>query len=285
MGGSSPQARGTHLRRWSQTETGRFIPAGAGNTAYTVDTRIAVSVHPRRRGEHQPSGGAVLWYRGSSPQARGTRRYASAGRSRRRFIPAGAGNTGPGYRAGRQGSVHPRRRGEHRVMDGLDIQAIGSSPQARGTPSTTPATRATRRFIPAGAGNTLLVRQGVHTTAVHPRRRGEHDVTCPRTTALNGSSPQARGTPTYTQSAPDLNRFIPAGAGNTSGNVDIACDVSVHPRRRGEHGVIDLPLQPVIGSSPQARGTHTAVNPAAGWSRFIPAGAGNTPSYQNRWCL
>ncbi len=71
-------------------------------------------------------------------------------------------------------------------------------------------------------------------------------------------------------------RFIPAGAGNTSGRRPPMAFMTVHPRRRGEHGVSSISSSHPNGSSPQARGTHLRAEIREYANRFIPAGAGNT---------
>ncbi len=52
LGGLSPLARGTQLRRSTQLNKPRFIPAGAGNTFIRTLPVIRVTVYPRWRGEH-----------------------------------------------------------------------------------------------------------------------------------------------------------------------------------------------------------------------------------------
>ena len=132
--GSSPQARGTHLRYLILLLNLRFIPAGAGNTISLTDGTNTVTVHPRRRGEH----------------ARKSDIESILGR----FIPAGAGNTS---------SAEIKSR-----------EIDGSSPQARGTHRVYACKRGHARFIPAGAGNTRRPLLLYTTIPVHPRRRGEH---------------------------------------------------------------------------------------------------------------
>ena len=58
------------------------------------------------------------------------------------------------------------------------------------------------------------------------------------------------------------------------------CEVSVHPRTRGEHRRFAAHIAPIAGSSPHARGTLCAELDHQAEHRFIPARAGNTlPSY------
>ena len=154
--GSSPQARGTHTKLTAGDKEIRFIPAGAGNTSRLRLRLRQMSVHPRRRGEHHISRSVYPDFRGSSPQARGTRQAPQPAPASGRFIPAGAGNTSQHYGCMAGPQVHPRRRGEH-FTSLFDPQKIsGSSPQARGTLSLSNLCNSHRRFIPAGAGNTQM---------------------------------------------------------------------------------------------------------------------------------
>ncbi|EGB85510.1 hypothetical protein HMPREF9542_05091, partial [Escherichia coli MS 117-3] len=71
------------------------------------------------------------------------------------------------------------------------------------------------RFIPAGAGNSLLYHDRALIPPVYPRWRGElvpdrnGDMRC------LGLSPLARGTPKNAAFFAFYRRFIPAGAGNS----------------------------------------------------------------------
>ena len=177
--------------------------------------QIWPTVHPRRRGEHAQRFIPADACRGSSPQARGTRRNTYLNLNRRRFIPAGAGNTGVLRAFPDAQSVHPRRRGEHaHPLSDLGPDR-GSSPQARGTRAIQPLRVHKQRFIPAGAGNTWARAHALRRFSVHPRRRGEHMQTVRLCWSAGGSSPQARGTRIRVGIHGDHKRFIPAGAGNT----------------------------------------------------------------------
>ena len=278
--GSSPQARGTPGLLRVRCGCKRFIPAGAGNTAARGHRTPQKSVHPRRRGEHANRGGNTVGCHGSSPQARGTRPCRLSNQPRRRFIPAGAGNTLLQYPTGSGRAVHPRRRGEHvRIPSGFAYHG-GSSPQARGTRSLGGSESPENRFIPAGAGNTWVCRMRSGSWPVHPRRRGEHATSNPLTPLLIGSSPQARGTRARVNCRSTTKRFIPAGAGNTTLNTYYRYVNTVHPRRRGEHAPVRGRSAISYGSSPQARGTQTPDRRRRISRRFIPAGAGNTSEHR-----
>ena len=274
--GSSPQARGTHRRRFERRGPGRFIPAGAGNTSARSMPASPAPVHPRRRGEHSSSMRRLDAPSGSSPQARGTPAHADRAISARRFIPAGAGNTADPTTSRGPRPVHPRRRGEHPEHGHICDFVDGSSPQARGTRDRPADRSALDRFIPAGAGNTPRSRNPPPYTAVHPRRRGEHLSAAGAWFASLGSSPQARGTLRRPGSGRWPRRFIPAGAGNTDRPGQARAAQPVHPRRRGEHARGGACRTSTSGSSPQARGTPSDGRDIALRGRFIPAGAGNT---------
>ena len=219
--GSSPQARGTPRSPHPAGCGWRFIPAGAGNTPINKLSVILLSVHPRRRGEHESNQGGDWIPAGSSPQARGTRTVAIDARPQLRFIPAGAGNTSGRDQQHEGKTVHPRRRGEHWSIVRYRSVFHGSSPQARGTRRIFDTQDCGARFIPAGAGNTTPPRGWSSQPTVHPRRRGEHRRPMPSIKLPDGSSPQARGTHGSYAQHPALWRFIPAGAGNT-----YACAIS-----------------------------------------------------------
>ncbi len=71
------------------------------------------------------------------------------------------------------------------------------------------------RFIPAGAGNTVAIRNQYRPAPVYPRWRGEHRVLFAPAVVDFGLSPLARGTHNLDKINQYKSRFIPAGAGNT----------------------------------------------------------------------
>ncbi len=152
----------------------------------------------------------------------------------------------------------------------------GSSLQAQGTRRCYRPAVSGCRFIPAGAGNTTAPSILFSAVAVHPCRRREHPARFRQALLRSGSSLQAQGTLVAGEVYKRVNRFIPAGAGNTKPRALSAPSRAVHPCRRREHaGSEGHGLRPP-GSSLQAQGTLEF--PGAKWQikRFIPAGAGNT---------
>ncbi len=235
-----------------------------------------VTVYPRWRGEHRLPGISQERESGLSPLARGTPSTNTKTALISRFIPAGAGNTLILVCLFPLMMVYPRWRGEHASLFGLCYADFGLSPLARGTQQSKPIANSSKRFIPAGAGNTLQTVKRKHKFAVYPRWRGEHFRELNVVKAHLGLSPLARGTQGRTPLRPRPQRFIPAGAGNTFRCCLIFLNASVCPRWRGEHSSAVRGFIPRYGLSPLARGTHCGSFTALTFPRFIPAGAGNT---------
>ena len=229
MGGEHP------LERPHVSPAVRFIPAWAGNTDHRPWCCRTPTVHPRMGGEHGDHRDAVVTYVGSSPHGRGTRRPDHVLHDLHRFIPAWAGNTGPGDVGDSRIAVHPRMGGEHGTPIGTVWSAIGSSPHGRGTPPDALDGDRGVRFIPAWAGNTRRWARDSRSMTVHPRMGGEHTPEPPRAEHPDGSSPHGRGTRRTGTRTRWHTRFIPAWAGNTTGCARVRKCQPVHPRMGGEH--------------------------------------------------
>ncbi len=193
--GLSPLARGTLCRCQHCWRVIRFIPAGAGNTKFILINTAFVSVYPRWRGEHFTTIGGHATAHGLSPLARGTPPRTHEQAITDRFIPAGAGNTSCLMCRWPGGTVYPRWRGEHPFIFVSSWRDLGLSPLARGTRTKYPSLNPRRRFIPAGAGNTIETFHAIKQAAVYPRWRGEHLLIKWRARCVYGLSPLARGTP------------------------------------------------------------------------------------------
>ena len=159
---------------------------------------------------------------GSSPRGRGTRLTDFPYQPRTRIIPAWAGNTPEFFGIPDVTPDHPRVGGEHFVKQSGPLLWSGSSPRGRGTQCCRSDAGASRRIIPAWAGNTSPVSLGAGNTYQaspmpdHPRVGGEHLIPTKGTFILDGSSPRGRGTHTTGSSSSPRGRIIPAWAGNTS---------------------------------------------------------------------
>ncbi len=195
LAGSSPQAWGTPQEHRQNSKRSRFIPTGVGNTRDRPLRWKHLSVHPHRRGEHPSMQVVSAVLPGSSPQAWGTLFTGITSHAVRRFIPTGVGNTDVVPYGPSANTVHPHRRGEHKLFSWLIFPPCGSSPQAWGTRVKFSGEREVGRFIPTGVGNTRTKSFTAPRTSVHPHRRGEHHYVAGRRVRDIGSSPQAWGTP------------------------------------------------------------------------------------------
>ena len=175
-------------------------------------------------------------------------------------------------------------RGEHRRPTAFSRPLKGSSPHARGAPSSDPFRHDRDGIIPACAGSTpdrpcFLVR-----AEDHPRMRGEHAIMRGKPWFATGSSPHARGARLQMPSSVWRARIIPACAGSTAaadGKLPVEGD---HPRMRGEHVFGALMGSDPRGSSPHARGAQEVAGRRVAWPGIIPACAGSTESGSNSTC-
>ena len=132
------------------------------------------------------------------------------------------------------------------------------------------------RFTPAHAGNTHVNAEEAGSLEVHPRSRGEYLLTLHQTDPEPGSSPLTRGIRGPKPENVEKARFIPAHAGNTLFEIEQCILLGVHPRSRGEYGLLSVLLSRYSGSSPLTRGIHRLILQTDCLPRFIPAHAGNT---------
>ena len=210
--------------------------------------------HPRPRGVYGGGGGVSLGAAGSSPPARGLRAGAWCPPRWCRIIPARAGFTLGWACRHRLGWDHPRPRGVYAAELRRRLNALGSSPPARGLRFGGAGGEGAGGIIPARAGFTLLhVRRGCRCWD-HPRPRGvyaeaadAHDfsqgssppargllaVTCTPHGGVEGSSPPARGLRGGLFSAGSGDRIIPARAGFTCWRRPRGRRLRDHPRPRG----------------------------------------------------
>ena len=186
---------------------------------------------------------------------RGTHVLRWACPTRRRFIPACAGNAWlPTYRTATY-AVHPRVCGERRRPGTPAISRCGSSPRVRGTPRSARHRASPTRFIPACAGNAKLSRSIRAFSSVHPRVCGERVDDVDAAGRQLGSSPRVRGTLETEWRRFEQRRFIPACAGNAGRRAGWRAVPAVHPRVCGERKAISIWIFSPGGSSPRVRGT------------------------------
>ena len=167
------------------------------------------------RGEHPFRPVSWAMQRGSSPHARGAPGRHPSGRAAGGIIPACAGSTETRSSGLTRCWDHPRMRGEHDERSRPPSHAVGSSPYARGAPSSVKYPLPPGRIIPACAGSTRRTSRRAYGRRDHPRMRGEHEYTPSAPPPQVGSSPHARGVPCGDAREGVRRGIIPACAGST----------------------------------------------------------------------
>ena len=233
MEGSSPLARGLRVLVLALLGLAGIIPARAGFTPPGRWTPGRMRDHPRSRGVYplHPVGGGDP--PGSSPLARGLPDIGVSINGWSGIIPARAGFTrhrGVDQRLVRD---HPRSRGVYIGWGSDFASTMGSSPLARGLPPAAPRGGQRQRIIPARAGFTNRSTGAPITTRDHPRSRGVYSRMPPQWRRRSGSSPLARGLPSFTWDADGRPGIIPARAGFTNWIGEPRCVTWDHPRSRG----------------------------------------------------
>ena len=274
--GSSPLARGLLDLGVQGGQAARIIPARAGFTRPRLDAPSRRRDHPRSRGVYPPSPPSSATRPGSSPLARGLHGRHLDRPDAPGIIPARAGFTARRRRSCAGPRDHPRSRGVYACGDWRPNSAHGSSPLARGLPSSTPRARCWGGIIPARAGFTRATSAATTSSTDHPRSRGVyHGAELGRLPGV-GSSPLARGLPPGPPPRPPPRRIIPARAGFTIAQTAAVRSPWDHPRSRGVYGGELASGRASTGSSPLARGLQLAGETGVGWERIIPARAGFT---------
>jgi len=193
--GSSPLARGLRRPGPAFVHPRGIIPARAGFTGRLWSCQGRPRDHPRSRGVYLCTPGCGALKLGSSPLARGLRRDQGGHVRLPGIIPARAGFTTPPHPWRTSPRDHPRSRGVYMARNSAGSLGSGSSPLARGLP-TSSAT-------------------GPWPGTDHPRSRGVYPESSARTPAISGSSPLARGLLWDDFSLLSILRIIPARAGFT----------------------------------------------------------------------
>ena len=241
-----------------------IIPARAGFTPRSARTLTGTRDHPRSRGVYTNRSHAWALNRGSSPLARGLRRFCRAGAWWCGIIPARAGFTS-GVLAGASNAWdHPRSRGVYPATRRRLSPSLGSSPLARGLRAAVEDDGAAARIIPARAGFTTAVRFVHWVQRDHPRSRGVYLVSA----GVGGGG----------------GGIIPARAGFTTRGRVAPRMAGDHPRSRGVYFSMSSRRLHTDGSSPLARGLLVVVSGRVFSCGIIPARAGftDTLSCHNR---
>ena len=191
--GSSPLARGLLDGRRRRRGHHGIIPARAGFTTKNAATWLNAGDHPRSRGVYIPAHGESTCHCGSSPLARGLLNPDPTSGLSSRIIPARAGFTPVRTAGSIVAGDHPRSRGVYSRRPAPVTLRAGSSPLARGLPSSSFTTVSTGGIIPARAGFTARPDRVRRLGRDHPRSRGVYRMGGGALGPAPGSSPLARG--------------------------------------------------------------------------------------------
>ena len=196
---------------------------------------------------------------GSSPRMRGKPSTRGLQGTRRRIIPAHAGQTLRCTRASGATSDHPRACGANYGSNSTFQSFSGSSPRMRGkrSPSCLAASRPD--------------------SPDHPRACGANSFTPAFNWPSTGSSPRMRGKLICRFCRRCRMRIIPAHAGQTSAASMSTNSSADHPRACGANQQRAGEAQLACGSSPRMRGKRSAIPHEPRHVRIIPAHAGQTP--------
>ena len=150
--GLSPRTRGNLADpRMFDTLAGS-IPANAGEPPRRARRLLTPRVYPRERGGTWTPANAAAVAAGLSPRTRGNRRRDGRAGQRLGSIPANAGEPARPSASSRQCGVYPRERGGTCANAPTTTRSRGLSPRTRGNRSDGEEGRASRRSIPANAG-------------------------------------------------------------------------------------------------------------------------------------
>ena len=192
------------------------------------------------------------------------------------IIPARAGFTIESSENSSQKRDHPRSRGVYRGLVHDGAPGPGSSPLARGLHAPVGESIRFCRIIPARAGFTSTTRSARGADRDHPRSRGVYTASALRRPGCQGSSPLARGLPSWFVSIQSRIGIIPARAGFTRLLCALFFIRGDHPRSRGVYRIQTVATTPATGSSPLARGLLKTLDHASHRRGIIPARAGFT---------
>ena len=174
---------------------GRIIPARAGQTSTTPDSRGRTPDHPRACGANGGVGSSDIVQCGSSPRVRGKLPPIRERRNPLRIIPARAGQTQ--LKAGVECVPvdHPRACGANYEIRPMGAKEYGSSPRVRGKRAQPGNSGSLIRIIPARAGQTNSNSMWQREYADHPRACGANAALAYAASLAAGSSPRVRGKP------------------------------------------------------------------------------------------
>ena len=274
--GLSPRVRGKPNVLPPSPVSAGSIPACAGETIAPDAVARRRRVYPRVCGGNPTVQTFARRDRGLSPRVRGKRLGLAQGGQVGRSIPACAGETRFRPATGGGGGVYPRVCGGNASSPPCSVVMSGLSPRVRGKRRWTICASASRRSIPACAGETGGGHGVVSCCSVYPRVCGGNTARHRQRAPPSGLSPRVRGKHQQAAHRGFRMRSIPACAGETGVCVDQQGHPWVYPRVCGGNRQ-PRPFQyQVQGLSPRVRGKPIIFPNYLLDGRSIPACAGET---------
>ena len=195
MRGLSPRGRGKLARRPLLTRRYRSIPAWAGETATSTDTRLCEKVYPRVGGGNRRNGRLQWSLIGLSPRGRGKRLAGYSKGVGWRSIPAWAGETLIMQALEGAKGVYPRVGGGNEYITAGEAARRGLSPRGRGKRVEDVEKSIVVGSIPAWAGETARIHANTDGLPVYPRVGGGNEKVGDLVNHRRGLSPRGRGKP------------------------------------------------------------------------------------------
>ena len=166
-------------------------------------------------GGNLDSGAPIVGGDGLSPRGRGKHHPAYLATSYGRSIPAWAGETVKCLSFKLNIQVYPRVGGGNSSVNASLAASAGLSPRGRGKRGGFIIQRLWHRSIPAWAGETRSAMPSWSPQKVYPRVGGGNTPLTRPVSSAKGLSPRGRGKLEYALVAGELERSIPAWAGET----------------------------------------------------------------------
>ncbi len=200
VAGRSPRTRGSQRHGQVPPVILGSIPAHAGEPATARPPRSRAGVDPRARGGAQPVSPGDVLGEGRSPRTRGSPLPGEGPGSKRRSIPAHAGEPRGSACPGGRHPVDPRARGGAKISTRLTYCDCGRSPRTRGSHAHTAPTPLSGRSIPAHAGEPSGASGPEPPRQVDPRARGGARAGAGAQQRGHGSIPAHAGEPAQVRS-------------------------------------------------------------------------------------
>ena len=222
---------------------------------------------------------------GTSPRVRGKPLVHVLTPACLRYIPARAGEAAMPRGTPRPRRVHPRACGGSDESVRVRVKSQGTSPRVRGKRESSKTRPPPPGYIPARAGEAAGPAISTERRWVHPRACGGSRRIGASWAVAWGTSPRVRGKLGEGLAAVGAEGYIPARAGEAAVSALRGPSPGVHPRACGGSARVDRIGPDAWGTSPRVRGKRRRRRRRRGWTRYIPARAGEASAAWSMWRL